>query len=120
MDNTQTQDLENILGQLKDKLIIKPIDLPALDINFAIENDKIAMIIKRKLLDPKKEISINATKFFSKTFDLPSNDPELVKLRDEYFRELKILEEKKGGCKPCDKGALMRKYLPRISKYYDA
>jgi hypothetical protein len=109
---------EELLKEFQDKLLIKLVDLPALDLNFSLENDKIALTIKRKVLTPD-QVSINTSKFFVKSFELPSQDPKLVKLREDYFRELEALENRKGGCKPCDKGKLMRKYIPLVSPYYD-
>lgn len=109
---------EELLKEFQDKLLIKLVDLPALDLNFSLENDKIALTIKRKVLS-SDQVSINTSKFFVKSFELPSQDPKLVKLREEYFKELNELENRQGGCKPCDKGKLMRKYIPLVSPYYD-
>jgi hypothetical protein len=55
--------------------------------------------------------------FFVKSIALPSNDPKLKKLQDNYFSELDKLT-KSGGCSNCKRGALMRKYIPLIQEFY--
>ena len=66
-----------------------------------VNKEDTEMIIKEKIFE--EMLNEDKKKIFEEMLNadiekvdihIDFNDPELVKLRDEYFRELKILEEK--------------------------
>lgn len=89
-------------------------------INIYVETKKRSpnMIEAGTVKDGKPYIGKHAIQFFVDSIPLPSDDPELIKLREQYFAELKALHARPQGCKSCEQGALMRKFIPLISKYY--
>lgn len=77
------------------------------------KQEKIAM------QQPKgNEVNKQMATFFVKSIKLNNAHKELLELREKYFKELSELENKQGGCSQCQKGALMRKYIPLIEKYF--
>lgn len=75
-----------------------------------------------KPMEPKdiKNMSKQVMQFFQKDDKCPND--ECKALKKKYLQELAALNahyQQFGGCPSCKKGALMRKYIPLATKFYE-
>lgn len=95
---------DNTLNIVLDDVIIKE-DQKSVDNNMPIKPEDV------------KNVNKAVFQFFTPNDNCP--DDACKKLKAAYLKELEILTQNPATCTSCAKGALNRKYIPLVKRFYE-